>query len=191
MSITLSPLPFAKDALAPYISPETIEYHYGKHHAAYVNKLNTLIEGTDFSKQNLTDIMLNSDGGIFNNAAQIWNDDFYWQSLSGTQPTISDKLKATLDQYFGSVEQFKEAFTASALGQFGSGWTWLVQDTAGNLEICSTSNADNPLKHGKKPLLCCDVWEHAYYIDTRNSRPDYLKNFWEIVNWAFVEQNFA
>ena len=182
MTFELKPLPFAMDALNPHISQETLEYHYGKHHQAYVNKLNSLISGTEFENMSLEEIIMKSEGGIFNNAAQIFNHDFYWMSLTGDSQ-MSDAVKNLLDENFGSVEKFKEEFTAAACGQFGSGWAWLVQDSDGTLKITTTANADNPLRHGQKPLLTCDVWEHAYYIDTRNSRPNYLTNFWEVANW--------
>jgi len=190
MSFELPPLPYAMNALEPHISQETLEYHYGKHHQAYVNKLNGLVPGTKFEKMNLEEIILKSDGGIFNNAAQIWNHTFYWNGMSptgGGQP--ADELAAKIDEDFGSFEEFKEAFTQSAINQFGSGWAWLVAKKDGKLEIVSTSNANNPMTDDKTPLLTCDVWEHAYYIDTRNARPAYVNNFWQVVNWAFVANN--
>ena len=187
MTFELEPLPFAIEGLAPHISKETLEYHHGKHHQAYVNKLNDLLPGTEFENMSLEDLVLKADGGIFNNAAQIWNHNFYWQSLSDQDEAIDPQVQGLLDEYFGSIDLFKKEFTKQALGQFGSGWAWLVLNEKEQLEIMTTSNADNPLCHGKKPLLTCDVWEHAYYIDTRNSRPNYLNNYWEVVNWNLIK----
>jgi len=192
MTFQLPQLPYAKNALEPYISQETLDYHHGKHHATYVNKLNELIKGTEFEKMSLEDIMRKSKGGIFNNAAQHWNHSFYWECLGpagGEKPT--GNLLATINHTFGSFEEFKKQFTEACMGRFGSGWGWLVKTADGKLEICSTSNAENPLTEGKKPIFTCDVWEHAYYIDTRNSRPQYMENFWKVVNWKFVMDNFA
>lgn len=192
MPFELPELPYPKNALEPYISQETLEYHYGKHHKAYVDKLNLLIKGTKHESQSLEEIIKNSEGGIFNNAAQTWNHTFYWHSMNpegGGEPR--DALAAAIDQHFGSLEKFKEQFTQAAINQFGSGWAWLVKEKNGTLKIVSTSNAANPLTEGKKPLLTCDVWEHAYYIDTRNDRPKYVNNFWHIVNWDFVHHNFS
>ncbi len=191
MTFELPPLPYAKDALAPYISSETLDYHYGKHHQAYVNNLNKLVPGTKFEGKSLEEIILESDGGIFNNAAQVWNHTFYWNSLSpqgGGEP--ADKLAAAMNDTFGTYEDFKEKFTTTAMTTFGSGWAWLVKDKHGKLSIVSTSNAGNPMCDGHTPLLTCDVWEHAYYIDTRNDRGAYLKNFWELVNWDFATENY-
>lgn len=190
MTITLPELPYSMDALAPHISKETLEYHYGKHHRAYVNNLNNLIAGTEFEKMSLEDIMKKATGGIFNHAAQIWNHTFYWHSLSptgGGKP--AGKLAKTIEETFQSFEAFKAAFTKSATTLFGSGWVWLVKNKNNALEIVQTSNAGNPLLEGKKPLLTCDVWEHAYYIDTRNDRAAYVNHFWELVNWKFAEKN--
>ncbi len=192
MAFELPKLPYALDALQPYISKETLEYHYGKHHAAYVNKLNTLIPNTEFEKMSLEDIIKKSSGTIFNNAAQDWNHTFYWHCMSpkgGNEPTgkLADAIKKT----FGSLDAFKEKFTTTSVNQFGSGWGWLIKNPDGQLEIYSTSNAGTPMTDGKKALLTCDVWEHAYYIDTRNDRPKYVNNFWNIVNWDFVAENFA
>lgn len=191
MPIELPALPYARDALAPHISEETIGFHYGKHHQAYVNNLNAAIEGTDLDQKTLEEIILDSEGPLFNNAAQIWNHTFYWNSLSpngGGQP--SGTLATAIDNAFGSFDEFKAKFTASAGGNFGSGWTWLVSNKDGELEIVNTSNADTPLTHaGVTPLLTVDVWEHAYYVDYRNARPEYLKRFWEIVNWEFAAAN--
>lgn len=190
MAIELPKLPYEMNALEPYISAETLQYHYGKHHKAYVDKLNTLIPGTKFEKMSLEEIIKHSDGAIFNNAAQVWNHTFYWESmcqLGGGEP--NDEVAAEIIEYFGSVAEFKEKFTNAAITRFGSGWAWLVADKHGKLEIVSTSNADTPLTDGKTPLLTCDVWEHAYYIDTRNDRPKYVSNFWHVVNWDFVTKN--
>ncbi len=190
-AITLPELPYPKNALSPHISEETLNYHYGKHHQAYVNKLNGLLENSGFEKASLEHIIKESSGALFNNAAQVWNHTFYWNCLSpegGGEPP--KETADILEKYFGSVEKFKEQFTARALGQFGSGWAWLVKTAEGALEIQSTGNAKNPLQQkGTVPLLTCDVWEHAYYIDYKNARPAYLKAFWNIVNWDFLKQN--
>lgn len=190
MSFELPELPYAMDALEPYISQETLEYHYGKHHRTYVNNLNNLTEGTVLADASLEDIIKMAGGGVFNNAAQIWNHTFYWHSLSpngGGQP--SNNLERILSEAFGSVEQFKERFNTVAKTTFGSCWAWLVKNQHGELEILGTSNAGNPLTQGKTPLLTCDMWEHAYYIDYRNAKPKYLDAFWQIVNWEFIEKN--
>jgi len=193
MSIELPDLPYARDALAPRISEETIDYHYGKHHQAYVNNLNSLIKGTDHADKSLEDIIRSSEGGLFNNAAQVWNHTFYWNSLSptgGGEP--SGALADAINSAFGSFDEFKAKFTASAGGNFGSGWTWLVKNADGGLEIVNTGNAGTPITDSTiTPLLTVDVWEHAYYVDYRNARPEYLKNFWELANWSFAESNFA
>lgn len=192
MEHKLPELPFAKDALVPNISVETLEYHYGKHHKTYVDNLNKLIPGTEFENSSLEDIIRKASGGIFNNAAQVWNHTFYWNCLSpkgGGEP--SGALATVINKEFGSFAQFKEKFTNSAVTLFGSGWDWLVKNTDGNLSIEAISNAGNPLKDGKKPLLTCDVWEHAYYIDYRNARAKYVDSFWKLVNWEFVSQNFV
>ena len=191
MEHKLPALPYAKDALQPHISAETLEYHYGKHHATYVANLNKLIPGTEFENMSLDDIVKKSSGGIFNNAAQTWNHTFYWNSLApngGGEP--SGALAEAINKQFGSFAQFKEKFANAAVTTFGSGWAWLVKNSDGTLAIESTSNANTPLKDGKKPLLTCDVWEHAYYIDYRNARAAYVDVFWKIVNWKFAEQNF-
>ena len=190
MSFTLPTLPYALDALAPHISKETLEYHYGKHHAAYVNNLNKLIDGTEFEQLMLEEIIKKSSGGIFNNAAQVWNHTCYWHCLTpngGGEP--QGKLADLINQYFGSFAAFKEKFTQTALTTFGSGWAWLVQDEHGALSITSTSNAATPMTNNLTALLTCDVWEHAYYIDYRNLRPDYVNAFWALVNWEFVSKN--
>lgn len=192
MTFSLPELPYARNALAPHISEETLDYHYGKHHQAYVNNLNNLIKDTEFATQSLEDIIRNSDGGIFNNAAQVWNHTFYWNSLSpngGGEP--SGPLLQAINDSFGSFAAFKELFSKAAVGQFGSGWAWLTKDKSGNLEIFSTSNAGTPMTQGKIALLTCDVWEHAYYIDTRNDRAKYVNSFWELVNWDFAQNNFS
>lgn len=188
MTHTLMKLPFELDALEPYISKETLEYHYGKHHAAYVNNLNRLIEGTKYEKMILEDIITSADGGIFNNAAQVYNHDFYFNGLCREKTTPSKNLLALIERDFGSLEAFKETFLERATGLFGSGWLWLSIDSSGTLLLESLSNAGNPLLSGNTPLLTCDVWEHAYYIDYRNVRADYLKKWWDIINWGFVSK---
>lgn len=192
MKHELPQLPYAEDALEPHISRETIQYHYGKHHKTYVDKLNGLIPGTEFENKSLEEIIKTSSGGVFNNAAQVWNHTFYWHCLSpsgGGEP--EGELLAAINDSFGSVEKFKEAMSTSAVNNFGSGWTWLVKKADGTLAIENTSNAATPLtENGMSPLLTVDVWEHAYYIDYRNVRPDYLAAFWSLVNWEFVATNF-
>jgi Fe-Mn family superoxide dismutase len=188
----LPPLPYAMNALAPAISEETLQYHYGKHHAAYVTNLNKLIPGTPFEALSLEEIVRKSEGGVFNNAAQVWNHTFYWNCLGpgrGGEPTGA--IGQAIQQAFGSFAAFKERFSQAAVGQFGSGWAWLVRTPDGGVSIESTGNAATPLRDGRKPLLTCDVWEHAYYIDYRNARPNYVNAFWSLVNWDFVNQNFA
>jgi Fe-Mn family superoxide dismutase len=193
MSFELPALPFAKDALEPHISAETLDYHHGKHHNTYVVKLNGLIPGTEFEGKTLEEIIKTSTGGVFNNAAQIWNHTFYWNCLApnaGGQPTGA--VAAEIDAAFGSFEEFKAQFTDSAINNFGSSWTWLVKNADGSLAIVNTSNAGTPLtEEGVTPLLTVDLWEHAYYIDFRNVRPDYMGAFWSLVNWSFVEENLA
>jgi superoxide dismutase, Fe-Mn family len=192
MEHKLPDLPFAKDALAPHISAETLEYHYGKHHKAYVDNLNRLIPGTEFENAQLDEIVRKASGGVFNNAAQLWNHTFYWNCLSprgGGEP--GGDLARTITRDFGSFAQFKEKLTSSAVTLFGSGWAWLVKNPDGKLAIEATSNAANPLRDGKKPLLTCDVWEHAYYIDYRNARAKYVEAYWNLVNWKFVADNLA
>jgi len=193
MAITLPALPYAQDALAPHISAETLEYHYGKHHNTYVVKLNGLIEGTDFANKSLEEIVKSADGGVFNNAAQIWNHSFYWNCLSPNGGgAATGAVAAAIDASFGSFEKFAEAFTASAINNFGSSWTWLVKKADGTLAIVNTSNAATPLTDGSvTPILTVDLWEHAYYIDYRNARPSYMAAFWNLVNWEFVNTNFA
>ncbi len=193
MAFELPPLPYEKNALAPHISEETLDFHYGKHHNTYVVKLNGLIEGTEFANKTLEEIVKSSEGGVFNNAAQIWNHTFYWNSLSpngGGEPV--DELAKAIDASFGSFAAFKEKFNEMAVNNFGSSWTWLVKNVDGSLEIVNTSNAATPLTdESKTPLLTCDLWEHAYYIDYRNARPSYLEAFWNLVNWDFAAKNFA
>lgn len=187
MAFELPKLTYAPDALVPYISVETLEYHHGKHHQAYVNNLNGLLAGTEFEKADLETIILKAEGGIFNNAAQIWNHTFYFESFSKNGKRIPHgKLAEGINESFGSFDAFKEQFSKSAATLFGAGWAWLVKKDDGILQIIQESNAGNPLKRGLKPLLTCDVWEHAYYIDYRNRRPDYIKSFWEIIDWDII-----
>jgi Fe-Mn family superoxide dismutase len=193
MAFELPALPYNRDALAPHISEETLDFHYGKHHQTYVDKLNGLVDGTDNASKSLEQIIASADGGLFNNAAQVWNHTFYWHCLSpngGGEPTgaIADAINAA----FGSFEAFKEQWNTNAANNFGSGWTWLVKKSDGTVAIHNTSNAGCPLtEEGITPLLTVDVWEHAYYVDYRNSRPNYLAAFWNLVNWEFVNANLA
>ena len=192
MEHALPALPYPLDGLQPHISKETLEFHYGKHHQTYVTNLNNLIKDTEFESASLEEIVKKSSGGVFNNAAQIWNHTFYWNSLSpkgGGAP--SGALAAAIDKKWGSFDAFKEAFTKSAVGNFGSSWTWLVKKTDGSLDIVNTSNAATPVTTADTPLITCDLWEHAYYIDYRNRRPDYLGAFWSLVNWDFASKNAA
>ena len=192
MSFELPPLPYAQNALEPHISAETLEYHYGKHHSTYVANLNKLTEGTDNAGKSLEEIIKSASGGLFNNAAQVWNHTFYWNCMSpsgGGSPTGA--LAAAIDDAFGSFDAFKDKFSTSAATNFGSGWTWLVKDAAGKLAIVNTSNAGCPITDGVTPVLTCDVWEHAYYIDYRNARPKYVEAFWKLVNWEFAAANFG
>jgi len=192
MAFELPALPFAKDALAPYISAETLDYHYGKHHNAYVTTLNTLINGTEFEKLSLEEIISQSEGPLFNNAAQVWNHTFYWNCLApNAGGAATGKIAAAIDQKWGSFDAFKEVFSTACVTNFGSGWTWLVKNSQGDLEIVKTSNAGTPLTAGQKPVMTCDVWEHAYYVDYRNARPSYVAAFWNLVNWEFVNSQFA
>ena len=190
MPFTLPELPYSKDALAPHITAETLEFHHGKHHNAYVVTLNKLLEGRPEADKSLEDIIMSSEAGVFNNAAQIWNHTFYWHSMKpngGGQPT--GDLLAAINRDFGSFDKFKEEFTTAATTQFGSGWAWLVVE-GGKLKVTKTSNADLPMKHGQKALLTLDVWEHAYYIDFRNLRPKYIETFFSsLVNWDFAAEN--
>jgi Fe-Mn family superoxide dismutase len=188
----LPPLPYAQDALEPDISKETLEYHYGKHHATYVDKLNKLIQDTGYADMSLEDIIRTANGAVFNNAAQVWNHTFYWHCLSpdgGGSP--DNRIAAAIERDFSSFEEFREQFTREAAGLFGSGWVWLTRQPNGQLAIMATENAGTPLREGAIPLLTCDVWEHAYYIDYRNSRPKYLEAFWKRVNWDFVNEQFV
>ncbi len=192
MKHELPALPYAQDALEPVISAETLDYHYGKHHQAYVTNLNNLIGGTEFEDASLEEIIMGSSAGLFNNAAQVWNHTFYWNCLSpsgGGAPTgaLADAINAA----FGSFDEFKAAFSDAAVKNFGSGWTWLVKNGDGSLAIVSTSNAGNPMTDGQKPLLTLDVWEHAYYVDYRNARPKYVEEIWRLFNWDFVASNFG
>jgi Fe-Mn family superoxide dismutase len=192
MEHKLPELPYALDALAPSISKETLEFHYGKHHQTYVTNLNNLIKGTEFENASLEDIVKKSSGGIFNNAAQVWNHTFYWNSLApkaGGEP--KGAVADAINKQWGSFAKFKEEFTKTAVGTFGSGWAWLVKKSDGSLGLVSTSNAATPLTTADKALLTCDVWEHAYYIDYRNARPKYLEAFWNLVNWDFVAKNLG
>lgn len=193
MAFQLPSLPYAMDALEPHISKETLEYHYGKHHNTYVVKLNGLIEGSELETKSLEEIVKSSTGGVFNNAAQIWNHTFYWHCLTpngGGEPT--GELADLIVKSFGSFADFKAKFTESAINNFGSSWTWLVKLADGSLDIVNTSNAATPLTQSNMtPLLTVDLWEHAYYIDYRNLRPDYMNGFWSLVNWAFAEKNLA
>ncbi|MFD1244810.1 superoxide dismutase [Paralysiella testudinis] len=192
MEHKLPVLPYALDALAPHLSKETLEYHYGKHHQTYITNLNNLIKGTEFENADLEEIVKKSSGGLFNNAAQTWNHTFYWLSLTPNgQGKPAGELAAAIDAKWGSFDAFKAEFDKVAAGTFGSGWAWLVKKADGSLDLVSTSNAATPLTTDAVPLLTCDVWEHAYYIDYRNSRPNYLGGFWNIVNWDEVAKRFA
>ena len=190
MTFQLPALPYEIDALGPHISRETLEYHYGKHHQTYVDNLNKLVAGSELANQSLEAIIKQAKGGVFNNAAQIWNHSFYWQCLTPQSSSPSGNLGDAIKQAFGSVEEFKTQFSQAAITTFGSGWAWLVKNSDGNLKIISTSNAGTPMTDDKTALLTCDVWEHAYYIDYRNARPKYVEHFWNLVNWDFVAGNF-
>ncbi|NRA65005.1 MAG: superoxide dismutase [Fe] [Pseudobacteriovorax sp.] len=192
MAFSLPELPYPMDGLSPHISAETLEYHHGKHHNAYVTKLNDAIKGTPNAEKSLEEIIKTSEGGLFNNAAQVWNHTFYWHCLApngGGEP--SGKLADEINAAFGSFANFKEKFTKAALTQFGSGWAWLTKNPSGKLEIVKTANAETPLTTDSTPLLTCDVWEHAYYVDYRNARPKYVEAFWNLVNWDFVAKNLG
>ena len=192
MEHTLPALPYAIDALAPHISQETLEYHYGKHHQTYVTNLNNLIKGTEFENLSLEEIIKKSSGGVFNNSAQVWNHTFYWNSLTPNGKGAPDgALADAINAKWGSFDKFKEEFTKSAVGNFGSSWTWLVKKADGSLDIVNTSNAATPLTTDAKALITCDLWEHAYYIDYRNVRPKYLETFFKLANWDFATANFA
>ena len=192
MAFELPPLPYERTALEPYISAETLDYHHGKHHQAYVTNLNNMLPGSGFEGKDLETIIKTSSGGLFNNAAQIWNHTFFWNCLApkaGGQPTGA--LATAINASFGSFDKFKEEFTKTAVGTFGSGWAWLVKKPDGSLGLVSTTGAGTPLTTADKPLLTCDVWEHAYYIDYRNARPKFVEAFWNLVNWDFVAKNLA
>ena len=191
MAYTLPELPYSRDALAPHISERTLDFHYGKHHATYVSKLNAAIEGTDLANKSLEDIITTQKGGLFNAAAQVWNHNFYWQSMApkgGGEP--SGPIAEAINGAFGNFEAFKEKFSAAAAGHFGSGWAWLVVD-GGKLAIHETHDAGTPLTEGKKPVLTCDVWEHAYYLDYQNARPNYIEAWWNLINWDFANENLS
>jgi Fe-Mn family superoxide dismutase len=190
MAHNLPPLPYAEDALAPVISTETIQYHYGKHHRGYVDKLNAMVADSEWEQAPLEELVVRAQGGLFNNAAQAWNHSFYWKGLSpdgGGDP--NGTLAGAINAAFGSFDEFRKAFISAGAANFGSGWTWLVCNADGSLEIVNTDDADNPLRHGQRPLFTVDVWEHAYYIDYRNGRGAYLNAIWDIVNWDFVAGN--
>ena len=192
MEHKLPDLPWPKDALEPHITANTLDFHYGKHHNAYVTKLNAGIKGTEFESASLEDIIMKASGGLFNNAAQTWNHTFYWNSLSPKGGgAASGPVAEAIDKKWGSFDKFKEAFSNSAATNFGSGWTWLVKTSAGDLEIVNTDDAKCPLTDGHRPLLTLDVWEHAYYLDYQNARPKYIEAFWSLVNWDFANENFA
>ena len=187
MAFSLPPLPYEMNALEPHISSETLEFHYGKHHQTYVNNLNGLVEGTDNASKSLEEIIMSSDGGLFNNAAQVWNHTFYWNCMGpngGGNPTGS--AADAINQAFGSFDNFKDQFSKSAATNFGSGWTWLVKNSSGGVEIQNTNNAGCPMTSGNKAVLTVDVWEHAYYVDKRNARPAYIESWWNLVNWDYV-----
>jgi Fe-Mn family superoxide dismutase len=191
MAFELPKLPYKLDALVPYISEETLDYHYGKHHQAYVNNLNGLVPGTEFENADLETIIRKADGGIFNNAAQVWNHTFYFNSFAKNGRKAPDgQVAEAINESFGSFDSFKEQFTKAAGTLFGSGWAWLIKQDDGKLQIVQEPNAGNPLRKGLKPLMTCDVWEHAYYIDYRNKRPDYIKSFWEILDWDIVAERY-
>ncbi|MGD9557518.1 MAG: superoxide dismutase [Mangrovibacterium sp.] len=191
MSYQLPALPYAKNALEPYISEKTLDFHYGKHHQAYVNNLNNLVPGTAFEHADLETIIKEAEGGIFNNGAQVWNHTFYFEQFSASPATVpSGALKDALDATFGTFDAFKEAFDKSAATLFGSGWAWLVKDQEGKLRIVQTGNAGNPIRDGLVPLMTCDVWEHAYYLDKQNARPKYIEDFWKVLDWDVISKRF-
>ncbi len=190
MEHTLPDLPYAPNALIPHLSAETFEYHWGKHHRTYVDNLNKLVAGTPFAGASLDEIVKKASGGVFNNAAQHWNHSFYWKSLTPQASDPEGALAQAIDKKFGSLTSFREAFAGKATTVFGSGWAWLVKTADGSLDIVQTSNADCPITQGLAPLLTCDVWEHAYYIDYRNARAKYVEAFFKVANWRFAEANF-
>ncbi len=192
MAFELPKLPYANNALEPFISEQTLNFHYGKHHQAYVNNLNNLIPGTPFENADLETIVKKAEGGIFNNGAQVWNHTFYFMQFSADgckEP--KDELKVAIEKDFGSIETFVEAFNKAAATLFGSGWAWLVKDAAGKLSIVQTSNATNPMRDGLTPLMTCDVWEHAYYLDKQNARPKYIEDFWKVLDWKIISERFT
>jgi len=189
-AIVLPPLPYARDALEPHMSRETLDYHYGKHHKGYVDKVNALLAGSEFEDASLEELVKESSGTLFNNAAQVWNHNFFWKCLSPQRKSPGRELSKALEP-LGGYETFREQFDKAAANLFGSGWTWLVKDNGGVLKIVTTANANTPLRDGQVALLTCDVWEHAYYIDHRNDRAAYLKDFWPLVNWDFVTANLS
>ena len=191
MAFELPELPYKKDALEPFISEKTIEFHYGKHHQKYVDNVNSLVQGTPFEDASLETIIQKAEGGIFSNGAQVWNHTFYFSQFSpeGSREPKGE-LKAAIEKSFGSFDEFKDTFSKAAATLFGSGWAWLVKNGSGGLEIVQTSNAGNPLRDGKTPLLTCDVWEHAYYLDKQNARPKYIEDFWKVIDWEVIEARF-
>lgn len=192
MAFKLPELPYKKNALEPYISEKTIEFHYGKHHKTYVDKVNDLIQGTEFENSSLEEIIKKADGGIFNNGAQVWNHSFYFNQFNPEgKHEPQGELNEAINNNFDSFDKFKEEFSQAAVTIFGSGWAWLVKDKNSNLKIVQASNAVNPLRDGLKPLLTCDVWEHAYYLDKQNARPKYVEDFWKIVDWEIISDRFA
>ncbi|MFO7864402.1 MAG: superoxide dismutase [Salinivirgaceae bacterium] len=191
MSFELPKLPYANDALAPHISENTLNFHYGKHHKTYVDKLNGLVKGTEFENADLETIIKKADGGIFNNGAQVWNHTFYFEALSPKAKAKPDgKLLEAIENTFGSFDQFIEDFSNAGATLFGSGWVWLVKNNKGALEIMQGANAENPIKDGYTPILTMDVWEHAYYLDTQNARPKYIENFFKVLDWGIIEKRF-
>lgn len=192
MTFKQDQLPYDLSALAPFVSEEQMDYHYNKHHASYFKKLNGLVDGKPEADMDLEQIVVKSDGAVFNNAAQAWNHTFFWDCMTPSDGGKPDgELLTAIESSFGSFDEFKEKFSASAAALFGSGWAWLAKDESGKLEIMPLSNADTPLKHGKKPILTLDVWEHAYYVDYRNRRPDFIEGFWDVLNWNFVKERFS
>jgi len=189
MAIVLPKLPYPLDALEPHMSRETLEFHYGRHHKTYVEKTNKLLEDSDLKDASLEEIVQRASGGLFNNAAQAWNHNFFWNCLSPERQKPGQAVADALSRSFGGADSFMDQFSEEAVSQFGSGWTWLVRNNDGSLDIVNTSNAGTPLTEQRQPLLVCDVWEHAYYLDHRNDRLKYLKSFWPLVNWDFVARN--
>jgi Fe-Mn family superoxide dismutase len=191
MTHQLPELPWAKNALEPYITEKTLDFHYGKHHQAYVTNLNNLLPGSPFEEASLEEIIMKAEGGIFNNGAQVWNHTFYWNCLTPNGTELPEpKLLEAINRDFGSFELFKDQFSKSAATLFGAGWAWLVKDDQGKLSIVQESNAGNPMRRGLTPLLTCDVWEHAYYLDKQNRRPDYVSDWWKLVDWKKVSERY-